>query len=783
MQHGNNIGKPVPSAPAQNTAYGDIRSFSRETGGCWRFLPVSALKRNTVCVRNAGCTQNAECVTIRRLIDIVNMNGLLTVLRISSVHGLLSVDVAARFPCGDRPNARMEAVDSVDRWEHDMRYAFGEVFEFGACADRPSVETTVRDGYEIRPSMAGDCQDGRRQDPDDIDLSTEEERVLSALEGDLTCGMNGFTKGTCNILSPFHETPSTMLFDAMRRADTTITYALYKAEPDAISLLDGQDLGFAPNTPPLSLRVCITAPDIVDRGVLSEYKTLSCANFRRLTGRELHSACVPQPQDMRECVLPIGIVSTYLRFPTAGANPVKGMATLPRERFRRPLEQPYEPARVKPIRLGGAIDETGSAIDVTVEPEDLTTHMHVMGAPGSGKTTFLVDLAHELASQGVGFICLSTHRDLMDRVLSDGRVSEQEFHLRGVDHSDGESVVPINPLAEYDDDMFALKVSELTDAIKEYIDPRQQGMFGERGASAFALVALACRKLGCASIPMVTSVVSSQELCKVLAQVIRDTDPSLARRIDQELGGLTGPEASDLFSWMSSRFNVIHSSPLLMRILGTGMNDIDLAKLMDGSDTGVAVNLAGGELGTASAQFLLACWLIQIKSAMRHRRNPDKPFVVIVDEAHAAAFGPLASMLDEARKFGVCVVVAHQRIGQLNQRLADALEADAGSFIALRTGLRDSRRASERLGGWPSDDLMRMPAFEAAATISRAGMTTMPFTLTVDAPRDDERTRSGVLHERQVLSNMDYCRINPGLFTVAGPDTAFSILKSAAHPS
>lgn len=52
---------------------------------------------------------------------------------------------------------------------------------------------------------------------------------------------------------------------------------------------------------------------------------------------------------------------------------------------------------------------------------------------------------------------------------------------------------------------------------------------------------------------------------------------------------------------------------------------------------------------------------------------------------------PLAAML--ARKFGVCLMIAHQRIGQLNPPLTDALEEDAGSFVALRTGAaRESRQ-------------------------------------------------------------------------------------------
>ena len=83
-------------------------------------------------------------------------------------------------------------------------------------------------------------------------------------------------------------------------------------------------------------------------------------------------------------------------------------------------------------------------------------------------------------------------------------------------------------------------------------------------------------------------------------------------------------------------------------------------------------------MGGEASRFLLALWLIEFQNAMLRRKHPHQPFVLIIDEAHAAAMGPLAAILDEGRKFGLYVVVAHQRLGQLRSGLADALESDSG---------------------------------------------------------------------------------------------------------
>ncbi|OXN00210.1 type IV secretory system conjugative DNA transfer family protein [Bifidobacterium vansinderenii] len=721
-----------------------VRSAKPIVTHSWIALPVLSLQQ--------GKDRQSRIVTMtRRLIDIVNMSSATMMIRIGSSSGRLNVTVAASPDAVESiecPTPRDERIFAA--WADDMRYVFDGILNF---ADETRVlldPVYERDAYEATIPLSWAVNDRPATQPmvpigfDMPDEPSLDDRFFTIMNDDLQYSPHGFSNGMPSPIDALHTKDVASLFDTMlQHDDTTITYMMHRADPTAQTTItqlydanrDFSKLSDLPNTPPIRFHATISAPVMVSRAVLSEFKTLTSADFRHLTMQDHLDSCDPDSVTLRGSLMPAAGASAFLRLPVAGTKPFPGMRSERMPIEPHVLDPMPEPATTMPIRIGSAVTAEGEHVDVTLEATDLTRHLHVLGAPGSGKTTFLVDLACELADQGVGFIFLSTHRDLMDRIMLNVRQTAG-FRTFGVDHADKVNVTPLNPLSgDNDDNTFAMKVNEITNALKEYIDPTNQGMFGERASSAFSLIAQTYRMLGTASIPMVTSTLVRQDLCEKLAVKMRDVDMQTALHIRHELSGLSSSDGKDMFSWLGSRFNVLHSSPMLMNILGSGINAIDLVDCMD-RGVGLAVNLAGSELGQSAAQFLLACWLIQVKSAMLQRQHTDKPFVVVVDEAHAAAFGPLTSMLDEARKFGVCVVVAHQRIGQLNSHLADALEADAGSFIALRAGLRDASRASAQLGGWPEDELMHMPTFRGAAMITRDGVPTEPFTLEVDPPRD-----------------------------------------------
>lgn len=443
---------------------------------------------------------------------------------------------------------------------------------------------------------------------------------------------------------------------------------------------------------------------------------------------------VPNPDILKGFAVPFGVYGSLVTLPAAGVGErIPGLPTVKPPVPVVPLDVTDAPRGI--LRLGEASTPDGQLVPVHQSPFDKLRHTQIVGKPGGGKTTMLVNDCVQYHTHGVGFLYLDPHGEGGPRVLRDIPPGSRS-RLWFVNHGDTDHIVPVNPLAAVDEQSFARAVALVCDMLRRYIDIRNTGMWGERASRIFTLIGTACWHTGDVSLPKIAAIVADQGMVRQLAKQVSPVKPALARQISSELGDLSSPDSRELFSWMGSRLGQLMNSPLLMKILGTGANAIDMVGIMDrGEGLVVDLGLGGGAMGADAVRVLEGCYLILVDLAKGIRQRRDKPFGCIVDEAHTVQIGPLASLLDEGRKFGVFVEAAHQRQDQLEPGFADALAADTSTFLCLGAGPDDARTASLRLSGWPVTELTRLPAFQAAAVICRDGVTSEPFTLFVDRPR------------------------------------------------
>jgi len=135
------------------------------------------------------------------------------------------------------------------------------------------------------------------------------------------------------------------------------------------------------------------------------------------------------------------------------------------------------------------------------------------------------------------------------------------------------------------------------------------------------------------------------------------------------------------------------SNPLLRNIFGQKENKIDLEKLMNEQKI-ILVNLSKGLLGEENSSFLGSMILTKIKQAgMARARLPEKErkdFYLYVDEFHNVVTEAFENLLSEARKYGLCLTVAHQYMGQLLPKVKSAVLGNSGTIIVFRVGGEDA---------------------------------------------------------------------------------------------
>ena len=139
----------------------------------------------------------------------------------------------------------------------------------------------------------------------------------------------------------------------------------------------------------------------------------------------------------------------------------------------------------------------------------------------------------------------------------------------------------------------------------------------------------------------------------------------------REFNGLSRKDFAEQFSSTSNRMVEFLSSPIVRRIVGQRKNVLDLNRAMDEGEI-VILNLSeGGALSRDNAR-LLGTLVSSELFLLAKRRSRDmalsRPFYFYIDECYNFLTNDIEHMLDQTRKFGLHLVLSHQRLGQLGDK-------------------------------------------------------------------------------------------------------------------
>jgi hypothetical protein len=143
-------------------------------------------------------------------------------------------------------------------------------------------------------------------------------------------------------------------------------------------------------------------------------------------------------------------------------------------------------------------------------------------------------------------------------------------------------------------------------------------------------------------------------------------------------------------------------------------------------------NLSKGGLGHEKAN-LLGCFLTtQFElGAMARANRPEadrRDFYLMIDEFQNFSTDAFASILAEARKYRLCLILSHQYIDQLSPTVRQAIFGNVGTLIVLRTGHQDADVFAGELGGVFSPTIIAdLERYEAVLRLLENGSNKEPF--------------------------------------------------------
>ncbi len=173
------------------------------------------------------------------------------------------------------------------------------------------------------------------------------------------------------------------------------------------------------------------------------------------------------------------------------------------------------------------------------------------------------------------------------------------------------------------------------------------------------------------------------------------------------------------------------NNPVLRSILSQPKSSFNLREIMDSGKI-FLVNLSKGRIGEDSTSLLGAMLITKIGlTALSRQDIPEekrRDFFTYIDEFQSFATSSFADILSEARKYRLNLILAHQYIAQLDEKVKGSVFGNAGTIISFKVGLEDARfLAEEFYPKFNQEDLINLPCYSIYLKLMIDGKTSKPF--------------------------------------------------------
>ena len=148
------------------------------------------------------------------------------------------------------------------------------------------------------------------------------------------------------------------------------------------------------------------------------------------------------------------------------------------------------------------------------------------------------------------------------------------------------------------------------------------------------------------------------------------------------------------------------------------------------------MNLSKGKMGELNSKLLGMIFVMKFQTAAMSRvdtpENERKDFCLFVDEFQNFSTDSFESILSEARKFRLNLIIANQFMTQLTDKIKDGILGNVGTIICGRIGITDAEIMEKAFQPtFNAEDLHKQPNYHAIATVMMFGMPSNPFTMSL----------------------------------------------------
>ncbi len=373
-----------------------------------------------------------------------------------------------------------------------------------------------------------------------------------------------------------------------------------------------------------------------------------------------------------------------------------------------------------------------------IKTDDRRRHMYLVGKTGMGKTSLMENMVIQDIRNGHGVAFLDPHGDSVQKILN------------CVPSSRVNDVIYFNP-ADLEHPI-AFNILEAVDSkYKHLVASGLMGVFTKIWANLWSarmeyilnntILAL-LDSPGNTMLGIPRMYVDKKYRKKIVDNV---KDPMVRAFWVDEFANYAEKYRTEAVAPIQNKVGQFLSSGIVRNIVGQSRSTIDLREVMDNNKI-LIMDLSKGKVGEDNSALLGAMLVTKLQLAAMSRTDiPEaerKDFYLYVDEFQNFATESFATILSEARKYRLNLIVGHQYIAQLEQekstKVRDAIFGNVGTIVLFRIGAADAEFLETEFDPtFLPNDMVNLPKYNIILKLMINGVASEPFSATTLAPNPD----------------------------------------------
>jgi len=384
----------------------------------------------------------------------------------------------------------------------------------------------------------------------------------------------------------------------------------------------------------------------------------------------------------------------------------------------------------------GETDSRARRVKFGIKNIDRSKHFYVIGKSGMGKSTLLENMAVQDIQRGHGMVFIDPHGGTAEKLLEyipPERVNDVLYFAP----FDMDYPVAFNIM----EDVGAEKRHLVVNGLMSVFEKIWEDAWSARMAYILQNTLLALLEYPGATLLAVNRMYTDKDFRnKVVANV---TDVSVKSFWVDEYAKYTDKYVQEATPAIQNKIGQFAGNPLIRNIIGQPKSSFDLRKIMDEKKI-LIVNLSKGRVGEGNARLLGSMLITKIYLAAMSRADEPAsvlaklpPFYLFVDEFQSFADRSFADILSEARKYKLCLTMAHQYIEQMEEEVREAVFGNVGSMLAFRVGAYDAEVLEKEFAPvFTAEDLVNLGLRQIYLKLMIDSVTSQPFSATTLPPID-----------------------------------------------